>query len=134
VATFVFKLFLPVVTLLFGLFFLLKLKFCIPPSIQLDAGVAAELNATLQLGIDVDAKVEIGTTIGNEIDAKLRAGFGDEMRDGLVNGVADRPDGFGPRAIAEMTDAVYQSGLEKNASSLTARLEYEAHVEAEVVA
>ncbi len=50
VATFVFKLFLPVVTLLFGLFFLLKLKFCIPPSISLDAGIAAELNATLSSG------------------------------------------------------------------------------------
>lgn len=134
VATFVFKLFLPVVTLLFGLFFLLKLKFCIPPSIQLEAGIAAELNATLQFGIDVDAQVEFGTKIGNEIDLKLSAGFGQEMRDGLVGGVKDRPGGFGPRAVAEMADAVYQSGLEKNAPSLVARLEYEAHVEAEVVA
>ena len=56
------------------------------------------------------------------------------MMDGLVNGVADHPGGFGPRAIAEMTDAVYQSGQEKNAPSLVARLEYEPHVEAEVVA
>ncbi len=134
VATFVFKLFLPIVTLLFGLFFLLKLKFCIPPSIQLDAGIAAELNATLQFGIDVEAQVEIGTKIGNEIDLKLRSDFGDKMRDGLVKGVDDRPGGFGPRAVAEMADAIYQSGLEKNAPSLVARLEYEAHVEAEVVA
>jgi hypothetical protein len=136
VATFVFKLFLPVVTLLFGLFFLLKLKFCIPPSIKLEAGIAAELNATLQLGLDVsvDAKVETGTDIGDEIDAKLKAGFGAEMAAGLKNGVPDRPGGFGPRAIAEMTDSVYQSGQEENAPSLTARLEYEAHVEAEAVA
>ncbi|MEK6405774.1 MAG: hypothetical protein AABN34_02295 [Acidobacteriota bacterium] len=138
VATFVFKLFLPVVTLLFGLFFLLKLKFCIPPSIKLDAGIAAELNATLQLGLDVsvDAKLEVGVPpasdpnkfkIGNEVHAKLIAGFGPQMTNGLETD-------FGPRAVAEMTDGIYQSGQEKNAPSLTAKLQFEAHVEAEVVA
>lgn len=129
VATFVFKLFLPVVTLLFGLFFLLKLKFCIPPSIQLDAGIAADLSAALKLGLDVsvDAKLEAGTTIGNEVNARLDAGFGAEMGAGL------RGD-FGPRAIAEMTDSIYQSGQEQNAPSLTATLEYEVHVDAEAVA
>ncbi len=128
VATFVFKLFLPVVTLLFGLFFLLKLKFCIPPSISLSAGVAAELNATLQLGLDVsvDAKLAIGTPLGNEINAELKVGVGEEMAVGLNSD-------FGPRAVAEMTDAVYQSGQEKNAPSLTAKLEYEAQVEPEGV-
>jgi hypothetical protein len=136
VATFVFKLFLPVVTLLFGLFFLLKLKFCIPPTIGLDVGIAAELNATLELGLDVsvDAKLAIGTGLGNEIDAKLRLGFGNEMTNGLESGVPDRPGGFGPRAIAEMTDDIYQSGQEANAPLLTAKLQYEPHVEAEAVA
>lgn len=136
VATFVFKLFLPVVTLLFGLFFLLKLKFCIPPSIKLEADIAAELNAELKFGLDVsvDAKVEIGTDLGNAIDAKLTAGFGSKMAAGLKNGVPDRPGGFGPRVIAEMSDSDYQSGQEKNAPSLTAKLEYEAHVEAEAIA
>jgi hypothetical protein len=129
VATFVFKLFLPVVTLLFGLFFLLKLKFCIPPSISLEAGIAAELNATLQLGLDVDAKVEIGTPIGNEINSKLGANLGSDLMTGLKGG-------FGPRAIAEMTSAIYQSGQKQNAPSLLAatRIQYEEHVEAEVVA
>lgn len=129
VASFVFKLFLPVVTLLFGLFFLLKLKFCIPPSIQLDAGIAAELNATLQLGLDVsvDAQLAAGTPIGNEINTRLDAGFGSEMGAGLR-------DVFGPRAIAEMTDSIFQSGQQQNAPSLTATLEYEAHVEAEAIA
>ncbi len=133
VATFVFKLFLPVVTLLFGLFFLLKLKFCIPPSISLSASIAAELNAKLQLGLDVsvDAQLAVGAVpgheIGNEVDAKLRLGFGDKMTDGLESE-------FGPRAIAEMTNSIYQSGQQQNAPSLTARLQYEAHVEAELVA
>ncbi|HJQ69628.1 MAG TPA: hypothetical protein VKA70_11685 [Blastocatellia bacterium] len=136
VATFVFKLFLPVVTLLFGLFFLLKLKFCIPPSVELSADIALELNATLEFGVDVDvdvsvdAKLDMGVgaefKIGNEIDAKLRAGFGNRVVDSLKGG-------FGPLAVAGMTNDIFQSGQEVNAPSLTARLEFEAEVEAEVV-
>ncbi len=139
VATFVFKLFLPIVTLLFGLFFLLKLKFCIPPSISLSAGVAAELNATLQLGLDVSVDAQLKVTadplaVGTVIDAELEASLGEDFMDGLRDGTADRPGGFGPRAIAEMTDSIYKSGQEENAPSLTAKLQYEAHVEAEAVA
>lgn len=62
VATFVFKLFLPVVMLLFGLWFLLKLKFCIPPSLELEAGVAVELDVALggiEAGIDIDVAVDL---------------------------------------------------------------------------
>lgn len=133
VATFVFKLFLPVVMLLFGLFFMLKLKFCIPPSIQLSAGLAADLNLALQggLNVSVDASVDVGTTLGNSLDTQLRADLGDAMVNGLRNGVPDRPGGFGPRAVAEMTDSIYESGQEENAPSLTAKLEYETRVEAE---
>jgi hypothetical protein len=135
VATFVFKLFLPVVTLLFGLFFLLKLKFCIPPSIGLSAGVAAELDATLQLGLDVsvDAKVAIGTPLGNTIDAEFTTGLGADVAAGIKFGTADSP-AFGPRPIAEMTDSIYKSGQEANAPSMSARIQYEDHVEAEAFA
>jgi hypothetical protein len=135
VATFVFKLFLPVVTLLFGLFFLLKLKFCIPPSISLSAGVAAELDATLQLGLDVsvDAKLAIGTPLGDTIDAQFEASVGVDMMKGIRSGTSDSP-AFGPRAIAEMTDSIYKSGKEENAPSLNARIQYEEHVEAEAFA
>jgi hypothetical protein len=56
VAMFVFRLFLPVVTLLLNLFFLLKLKFCIPPTVDLSAGAAAGLNATF--GADITTKLE----------------------------------------------------------------------------
>lgn len=136
VATFVFKLFLPVVTLLFGLFFMLKLKFCIPPSIQLSAGLAADLNLALNAGLDVsvDASVDVGTTLGNKLDTQLRADLGNEMVGGLRNGVPDRPGGLGPRAVAEMADSVYESGQEQNAPSLTAKLEYEDRVETEAFA
>lgn len=135
VATFVFKLFLPVVTLLFGLFFLLKLKFCIPPSISLSAGVAAELDATLKLGlaVSVDAKLAIGTPLGDTIDAQFKASVGNDVMIGLKAGTSDSP-AFGPRPIAEMTDSIYKSGQEENAPSLTARIQYEDHVEAEAFA
>ncbi|HEV7474750.1 MAG TPA: hypothetical protein VGN90_11925 [Pyrinomonadaceae bacterium] len=135
VATFVFKLFLPVVTLLFGLFFLLKLKFCIPPSISLSAGVAAELDVTLQLGLEVsvDAKVEIGTPLGDTINAAFKANVGNDVMVGLTTGSSDSP-AYGPRPVAEMTDSIYKSGQEANAPSLTARIQFEEHVEAELVA
>ena len=66
VATFVFELFLPIVTLLFGLLFMLKLKFCILPEVSLAAGVTAE--------IALDAAVmRRGVAVGDRqcIDAEL---------------------------------------------------------------
>jgi hypothetical protein len=79
VATFVLKLFLPIVTLVFGLFWLLKLKFCIPPSLQLEADINAELKveggfaASLELDIDVQvgidqAKLETALRTGLDTD------------------------------------------------------------------
>lgn len=44
VATFVLKLFLPIVIFVFQLWWMLRLKFCIPPSIGIDAGLAAQLS------------------------------------------------------------------------------------------
>jgi hypothetical protein len=68
VAFFVFRLFLPIVVLLFGLWPLLKLKFCIPPSIEL--GLDVELTASLtafKAGVAVDAAVV--TDIKTALDA-----------------------------------------------------------------
>lgn len=131
VATFVFKLFLPIVMLLFGLFFMLKLKFCIPPSISLTGGLAGELKAALDAGLDVsvDANLDVGGTTGAKLDAQLRANenLGDAMVDGL------RAD-VGPRAIADMVESIHEAGQEGNAPLLTAKLEYESPVEAEVFA
>jgi hypothetical protein len=68
VATFVFKLFLPILTFLFGLFFLLKLKFCIPPSIEIDLGLKAELDVVLPK-IEVDASFDVDVSVGLSIPA-----------------------------------------------------------------
>jgi len=62
VASFVLNLFLPIVVLLFNLWFLLALRFCIPPSFSIDAGLMTALAAIppkpdvdAELGVDVDA-------------------------------------------------------------------------------
>jgi hypothetical protein len=69
VAMFVFSLFLPIVVFLFGLFFLLALRFCIPPSISIDAGLSAQLDA-------VAPKIEFDASFDVDAFASLDAGFG----------------------------------------------------------
>jgi len=66
VAYFVLRLFLPIVVLLFGLWFLLKLKFCIPPSVELSADLTARVKAT-KPGVNAVADVE--TKIKDEVKA-----------------------------------------------------------------
>jgi hypothetical protein len=80
VASFVFRIFLPVVTLLFGLWFLLRLKFCIPPSLELGAGVAADLDVALG-GIEADLEV------GIDIEASVEARVDDDLFEDLGNAV-----------------------------------------------
>jgi hypothetical protein len=60
IAMFVLNIFLPIVMFIFQLWWMLKLKFCIPPSIQFEADLAAELDvepgeisATAELDVDV---------------------------------------------------------------------------------
>jgi hypothetical protein len=58
VATFVFELFLPVIMLLFQLWWMLALKFCIPPEVEVGAGISAELGASGSFGISADLTVD----------------------------------------------------------------------------
>jgi hypothetical protein len=58
IALFVLNLFLPVVVFLFQLWFLLVLRFCIPPQIELDAGIDAALAVTPP-GIDFEADLDV---------------------------------------------------------------------------
>lgn len=73
VANFVLRLFLPIVVFVFGLWFLLKLKFCIPPSLSLIAGVNLDLAVAGQLGLAVEADLDI--------DVGLEAQLGISMSD-----------------------------------------------------
>lgn len=66
VATFVLKLFLPIVLFVFQLWWMLRLKFCIPPSIGIDAGLAASLTADPGgVELQADAKLSVlGAELG----------------------------------------------------------------------
>lgn len=58
VALFLFRLFLPILLFIFNLWFLLKLKFCIPPSIEFDAGLVADLSFDGSFGVDFDVSIQ----------------------------------------------------------------------------
>ena len=84
VAMFLFRLILPIFMFLFQLWFLLKLKFCIPPSFEFDAGLRAELKADFSLELEVDFEFEAGFDAelavglqlnGPDLEAKLDAGL-----------------------------------------------------------
>jgi hypothetical protein len=73
VAMFLLNLFMPIVMLLFGLWFMLKLKFCIPPSAVVSAEVTNELTG-IQGGIQAAATLEIDIDENPNINqTKLRA-------------------------------------------------------------
>jgi hypothetical protein len=86
VATFVFKLFLPIVVLIFQLWWMLALKFCIPPSFALSADVAAKLSANADADADANFATAVKADIGN-------------------------PANLGPEAAARL-DAVYSPGVQ----------------------
>jgi hypothetical protein len=78
VAMFLLNLFLPIIMLLFGLWWMLKLKLCIPPSLEVGAQVSAEL-AVIPGGIQVAASFEVDVDIRLGIDQQ-------KLRDALVGG------------------------------------------------
>jgi hypothetical protein len=68
VALFVLNIFLPIVVVLFNLWFLLALQFCIAPKISVAAGASLDVRAKPP-GVDVDASVSVGV-IGPVINAE----------------------------------------------------------------
>ena len=90
VATFVLKLFLPIVILAFQLWFMLLLKFCIPPEFGVDAGLSAALTA-VPPSVDVSASfaASFDATWGATIDAGV---------DDLLGGMTD--SGGDPASVA----------------------------------
>ena len=91
VAFFVFRLFLPVVVLLFGLWPLLRLKFCIPPTLDLGLDMSAQLQLS-KGGVDLDTHASAALwrqDIRDKLNANL-GGFGTDERSGDKL-VADMP-------------------------------------------
>lgn len=131
VALFVFQLFLPIVVLLFQLWFLLLLKLCIPPEVELDAGSALALALDIpepQLAVDVGLQVQFDThtapAIGRALGLSTTGGK-------LVDDPANAPDNafktqdrlarrtmlrqlFGKEALAQpVDDLVYAERVER---------------------
>jgi len=120
VASFVFELFLPVVTLLFGLWFMLKLKFCIPPEIGLAAGVTAEIS----LDASVSVEASLTASVNASIDANFGAGADVPSAPELINALKND---FSPIATANMEVALAAAEA-GNGPDLSAGVEFEAEV------
>jgi len=102
VATFLLNLFLPIVLLIFQLWWMLKLKFCIPPSASLSAGVNAELSA-IPGGLDAAAGLDI------DIDVRVNQA---NLKEKLRVGLNDTQDGLGDKLTAQLTNnAIVQALL-----------------------
>jgi len=145
VALFVLELFLPIVVLIFGLWFLLVFKFCIPPSFSIDAGIQAELTAIaprLDTEIDVSFTVNVpGLGIRDQTQINV------DLQNGLSSGIA-KTEGVDPPSFSQFansplralaTSLVAESKLPASADDqlpvgldLTGGLEYEARVTATV--
>ena len=145
VASFVFRLFLPVVIFAFGLWFLLKIKFCIPPSVELDAGVSADLDVALpkiEAGIDIDIAVSASLLADLEavIDPVSGQPYGDlidtstpEGRRELVGIVANQSIDFSSSLPpGTEVDPPAAGAIQRPIPSVTAGLEYEARVEVRI--
>jgi hypothetical protein len=145
VAMFLLKLIMPIVVFLFGLFFLLQLKFCIPPSLSLSAGVFGKLDALLPK-LEVDASLDVDA----EFDASLGLGFkaadlNTDLQDGIVkeNQITDPGDKddlnvFSNAALLPIGEGMYEArsltdeeNLPKPEAGLdlTGSLEFEPRVE-----
>ena len=87
VALFVLNIFLPIVVFLFGLWFLLAFKFCIPPSISIDAGLQAELDVVGELGLNVDANfsVDVDFQVPKFTAGQLNGDLNDQIKADYAN-------------------------------------------------
>ncbi|TCO80643.1 hypothetical protein EV699_113121 [Plasticicumulans lactativorans] len=132
VATFVFKLFLGLVVLIFNLWFLLAFRFCFPPSISLSAGVSAELDARLpsieaDFAVSLEADFEadffgpppddaLEQQIDLHFDANARAATVDPLapvaRARLVGGVAGASAKAGRGEIAPLAGLEYEVAVQ----------------------
>ena len=119
VASFVFELFLPVVMIVFQLWFMLKLKFCILPEVQVAAGVTAEIS--LKESLAFEAKLSA------EVDLSIKANFDVGTEHALPEAAAALRNNFSPIATANMEFSVVAAANGKG-PDLTDGIEFEVEV------
>lgn len=103
VASFVFQLFLPILMLVFGLWFMLKLKFCIPPKLEVSAGVAAALRAEVNLKLEIAIEANVDINLDADLSAALLLDF--QAQFGAVAG-AKLHALYSSEALIEMANAI----------------------------
>jgi hypothetical protein len=148
IAMFLLQLFLPIVVFLFGLFFLLALKFCIPPSLSVAGGLSAkldvlmpklELDASIDVDVEFDAALGLGFTIG-ELHADFQEGITEEHNI-LDNDAKDQLDDFSNTALLPIGEKIHEAKLlvgddgkpkAEAGVDVTASVEYEPRVEVKV--
>jgi hypothetical protein len=114
VATFVFKLFMPIVVFLFQLWFLLTLRFCIPPEINIDVNLAMALSALpSDAQITASFAAQFDATWGPKLDAAVNAAAGAKAggqtaAQALRSGISDPADRL--RAARGIINAATSSG------------------------
>lgn len=108
IALFVLNLFLPIVVFIFNLWFLLILRFCIPPQVKFGADLDLALAATPP-GVDFDA--DFAVTVGGT--ALLAVDLNDQMKANLEAGVSEeigenmggKFDAFSNNALAPLNQS-----------------------------
>ncbi len=131
VASFVFKLFLPIVVFLFQLWWMLALKFCIPPSFSISAGVAAKLSAKADADVDVafaasvqaDISTNLTASLGADAVSKIEAGYSAGAQASFEASLGtDYSATLPPDLQAELP--LVPAGLPAGQASITANLQY----------
>jgi hypothetical protein len=117
VASFVFEIFLPVVMLVFQLWWMLAFKFCIPPEVSLAAGLNAQ--------IALDASASFEASIKAQVDASIDANF-PVSTDAPIN--AELKNNWSPIAVANMELQVRSASSAAGAPTVSADLEWEPEV------
>lgn len=131
IALFLAFLFLPIIVFVFQLFFLLRLKFCIPPAISLDLDLAVELKAELDLSFEAGASVDFAAVL----EAKGEINPGDDPHDWAdarlfeIYGDCDLYDALTDASLATKMQRILDLGCDFRASvepELAAELKLEA--------
>jgi hypothetical protein len=129
VASFVLNLFLPIVMLVFGLWFLLKLKLCLPPSASVQAQVTAEL-AMLPPGIDlsVDIDLKAGVTANTNLQVALATDLNAQLGDNAGDTLTQQ---YTNNVLLRMHQDLANAGTQP--ASLTGDLQFEADLDESAV-
>lgn len=140
VAYFLLNLFLPIVVFLFGLYFLLLLRFCILPSVSIDLQLKAQLDAlppSIELDADFDVNLNLGFT-AEELNDALKAGIALDARVSMDAEAVAKLDDFSNAPLVELgtkmnaVSSVPESEANTVGVDLVAALEFEPRVEVSV--